>query len=132
MGDSVVGSWCNLGAGTSNSNVKNTGSEINIYDEDYGINMNAGKKFGMIMGDYSRTAINTSINSGTIIGVCCNVFGEGLTPKIIKDFSWGTHHASNYKLEKAIEHIRNWKEMKTQKLSSAEISVLRYIFDRRS
>lgn len=131
LGDSVIGSWCNLGAGTSNSNVKNTGSDINIYNEDYGIGINAGRKFGMIMGDYSRTAINTSINSGSVIGTCCNIFGEGLTPKMIKDFSWGSHHASNYKFEKAIEHITNWKEMKGEKLSPAEISALKYIFDRR-
>lgn len=92
--------------------------------------MNAGKKCGMIMGDYSRTAINTSINSGTIIGICCNIFGEGLTQPFIKDFSWGMGFESNYKLSKAIEHISNWKEMKGEKLSSAEISVLNYIFDR--
>lgn len=129
LGDSVIGSWCNLGAGTSNSNVKNTGSEINIFHEASGMNINAGKKFGVIMGDYSRTAINTSINSGSVIGVCCNIFGEGLTSKIIKDFSWNTH---NYKFEKAVEHISNWKKLKGEKLSSAEISVLKYIFERRS
>ncbi len=133
LGNAVIGSWCNLGAGTSNSNVKNSGSEINVWHEASGLYINAGKKFGMIMGDYSRTAINTSINSGTVIGICCNIFGEGLTPKIIEDFTWGVHHhSSNYKFEKALEHIGNWKEMKGEKLSYAEISVLKYIFERRS
>jgi len=132
LGDAVIGSWCNMGAGASNSNVKNSGSEINVWHEASGTYINAGKKVGMILGDYSRIAINTSINSGTIIGICCNIFGEGLTPKVIEDFAWGIHHSSNYKFEKALEHISNWKEMKGEKLSYAEISVLKYIFERRS
>ncbi len=132
LGDSVIDCWCNLGAGTSNSNVKNTGGEINVLHESSGQNINVGKKFGMIMGDYTRTAINTSINSGSIIGICNNIFGEGLMPKTIGDFRWGTHHTSNYKFDKAVEHISNWKKMKGLELSSAEISVLKYIFERRS
>ncbi|MFT4152412.1 putative sugar nucleotidyl transferase [Parafilimonas sp.] len=131
LGDSVIGSWCNLGAGTSNSNIKNTAGAVNIFHKAYGINVNAGRKFGVIMGDYSRTAIHTSLNTGTIIGTCCNVFGEGLMPRIVEDFTWGAHQSSNYKFEKAMEHVNNWKELKGEKLSSAEISVLKYIFDRR-
>ncbi len=131
LGDSVIGSWCNLGAGTSNSNIKNTAGLVNIFHEAYGVNVNAGRKFGVVMGDYSRTAINTALNTGTIIGTCCNVFGEGLIPRIVEDFTWGTQQSSNYKFEKAVEHINNWKELKGEKLSSAEISVLKYIFDRR-
>lgn len=131
LGDSVIGSWCNLGAGTSNSNIKNTAGLVNIFHEAYGVNVNAGRKFGVVMGDYSRTAINTALNTGTIIGTCCNVFGEGLIPRIVEDFTWGTQQSSNYKFEKAVEHINNWKGLKGEKLSSAEISALKYIFDRR-
>lgn len=131
LGDSVIGSWCNLGAGTSNSNIKNTAGLVNIFHEAYGVNVNAGRKFGVVMGDYSRTAINTALNTGTIIGTCCNVFGEGLIPRIVEDFTWGIQQSSNYKFEKAVEHINNWKELKGEKLSSAEISALKYIFDRR-
>ncbi len=129
LGSSVIGSWCNLGAGTNNSNVKNSGADIMQQHQGSGEKINTGKKYGAIMGDYSRTAINTSINSGSVIGISCNIFGEGLTPKVIKDFSWGINNSSNYKFEKAIEHINNWKEMKGEKLSSAEISVLKYIFE---
>ena len=132
LGDSVIGSWCNLGAGTSNSNVKNAAGNISMWHKASNTYMNVGKKCGVIMGDYSRTAINTSINSGTMIGVCCNIFGAGLSPKMIKDFTWGMNENGNYKFEKAIEHINNWKAIKGEKLSSAEISVLRYIFERRS
>lgn len=132
LGNAVIDWWCNLGAGTSNSNVKNTGGEINVLHESSGENVNVGRKFGMIMGDYNRTAINTSLNSGSIIGICNNIFGEGLMPKTIGDFRWGIHHTSNYKFDKAVEHINNWKKMKGLELSSAEISVLKYIFERRS
>jgi UDP-N-acetylglucosamine diphosphorylase/glucosamine-1-phosphate N-acetyltransferase len=132
LGNSVIDCWCNIGAGTSNSNVKNTGGEINVWHEASGENINVGRKFGMIMGDYNHTAINTSLNSGSVIGICNNIFGEGLMPKTIGDFRWGTHHTSNYKFDKAVEHIRNWKKMKGLELSSAEVSVLKYIFERRS
>ena len=82
------------------------------------------------MGDYTRTAINTSLNSGSIVGICCHIFGEGLAPKMMKDFSWGIHNTTIYEFEKAVEHIGNWKKMKGHELSSAEISVLKYIFER--
>lgn len=132
LGDALIGAWCNLGAGTSNSNVKNSGNDISIYDKASNKNFNVGKKCGVIMGDYSRTAINTSINTGSVIGICCNIFGEGLTPKRIENFSWGINNASVYTIEKAIEHINNWKAMKDQQLSYTEISVLKYIFDEKA
>ena len=131
LGDAVIGSWCNLGAGTSNSNVKNSATDIFMFNEVTKENFNAGKKCGVIMGDYSRTAINTSINTGSIFGVCCSIFGEGLTPNMIDNFSWGLKNAAVYEIHKAIEHINNWKNFKGHKLSDAEISVLKYIFDKR-
>ena len=130
LGDSVIGSWCNLGAGTSNSNVKNTGAEITMRDEALVTGFAIGRKCGTIMGDYTRTAINTSLNSGSIVGICCHIFGEGLAPKMMKDFSWGIQNTTIYEFEKAVEHIGNWKKMKGHELSSAEISVLKYIFER--
>ena len=75
LGDSVIGEWCNMGAGTSNSNVKNTGGTVNLWNYDANDYLPAGNKCGVIMGDYSRTAINSSINTGTVIGVASNVFG---------------------------------------------------------
>jgi UDP-N-acetylglucosamine diphosphorylase/glucosamine-1-phosphate N-acetyltransferase len=131
LGDAVIGSWCNFGAGTSNSNVKNSATDIFIFNDAIKENFNVGKKCGVIMGDYSRTAINTSINTGTIIGICCSIFGEGLTPNMIDNFSWGIKNASVYEIHKAIEHINNWKKLKGYELSAAEISVLKYIFDKR-
>jgi UDP-N-acetylglucosamine diphosphorylase / glucose-1-phosphate thymidylyltransferase / UDP-N-acetylgalactosamine diphosphorylase / glucosamine-1-phosphate N-acetyltransferase / galactosamine-1-phosphate N-acetyltransferase len=125
LGDSIVGQWCNLGAGTSNSNVKNTGGDI-IIDVD-GEKINAKNKFGMLMGDYSRTAINTSINTGTVIGVCCNIFTDGLTPKFLPNFSWGTK-GEKYKLNKAFTDIDNWKKMKGFNLTTEEKEYLKQLY----
>lgn len=126
LGDSVIGEWCNMGAGTSNSNVKNTGGEVKLWNKSAHAFMDVGQKCGVIMGDYSRTAINSSINTGSVIGVSCNVFGEGLLPNIIDDFSWGL--AEPYRLDKALNDIQNWKQMKHQHLTEAEIAVLKHIF----
>jgi UDP-N-acetylglucosamine diphosphorylase/glucosamine-1-phosphate N-acetyltransferase len=131
LGDSVIGSWCNLGAGTSNSNVKNTGSEINVWHRASDEFINVGAKCGVIMGDYSRTAINTSINTGSVIGTCCNIFGEGLTPHFIPDFNWGTKNVKPYQLENCLQDINNWKKMKRMEITEEEVSVLRYIFEHR-
>ena len=76
-----------------------------------------------------KTAINTCINTGTVIGVCCNVFGNGLTPKLIPNFSWGSEGVKRYEFDKAIEDIRNWKSLKQQNISVNELSILKYIFE---
>ena len=122
LGDSVIGEWCNFGAGSSNSNVKNTGGNVHLWNEGLNTFVDAGQKCGVIMGDYSRAAINSSINTGSVIGICCNVFGEGLLPKVIKDFSWGLK--DNYIFEKALSDIGNWKKMKHQVVSSEEVAIL--------
>ena len=129
LGDSVIGEWCNFGAGTSNSNMKNTASDVKVWNESQKKFINAGTKCGLLMGDYSRCAINTSFNTGTVAGVCCNIFGEGLTPKYIPDFSWGTNKNPKYKFEKALQDISNWKKLKNHILSDAEIKNLKHIFE---
>ena len=128
LGDSVLGEWCNLGAGTTNSNIKNNASQVNVWTP--GGELNAGQKCGVMMGDFSRTAVNTAINTGTVIGVSCNVFGEGLTPKYIPSFSWGSEGVKRYEFEKALVDIADWKQLKGQQLTDDEKSILRYIFDK--
>jgi UDP-N-acetylglucosamine diphosphorylase/glucosamine-1-phosphate N-acetyltransferase len=127
LGDSVIGEWCNLGAGTSNSNLKNNAGEIRIWTPKG--QMNAGNKCGVLMGDYSRTMINTALNTGTVVGVSCNVFGAGLTPKYLSSFSWGNDGIDRYEFDKAIADIENWKKLKAKKLSKNEKSILKYIFE---
>ena len=92
--------------------------------------LNAGPKCGVLMGDFSRTAINTSINTGTVIGVGSNVFGTGLTPKYIPNFSWGSEGVKRYEFEKALLDIEGWKKLKGQTLSGDEKSILKYIYEK--
>jgi UDP-N-acetylglucosamine diphosphorylase/glucosamine-1-phosphate N-acetyltransferase len=127
LGDSIIGEWCNLGAGTTNSNLKNNASEVKLWTPKG--EMNAGMKCGVMMGDYTKTAVNTAINTGTVIGVCCNVFGAGLTPKYIPSFSWGSEGVNRYEFEKALLDIEDWKKLKGETVSDNEKSILKYIFD---
>jgi UDP-N-acetylglucosamine diphosphorylase/glucosamine-1-phosphate N-acetyltransferase len=127
LGDSVIGEWCNMGAGTTNSNMKNNASDVRVWTMKG--ELNAGRKCGVMLGDYSKTAINTSINTGTVIGVCCNVIGLGLTPKYIPSFSWGSEGVKRYEFEKALIDIEDWKQFKGKTLTEGERSILKYVFD---
>jgi UDP-N-acetylglucosamine diphosphorylase/glucosamine-1-phosphate N-acetyltransferase len=129
LGDAVIGEWCNLGAGTSASNVKNNAGAIQVYHPASGGYLPAGVKCGLLMGDYSRSAINTSFHTGTIIGISCNIFGEGVPPRYIPDFSWGHAGGTRYEWGKAIRDIAHWKKLKDRKLSDEETDRLKYIFD---
>lgn len=128
LGDSVLGEWCNLGAGTSNSNVKNTAGEVKYWIDADQKEISAGNKGGLLMGDYSKAAINTSFNTGTLVGICCNVVSAGLTPKFIANFSWGVDGITKYKLNKALIDIDNWKKMKGLTISDREKQILTDIY----
>src|SRR6478672_3120554 len=121
LGDSVIGEWCNLGAGTSNSNIKNTAGSIKLWNNTSKLFETAGIKCGLLMGDYSRCAINTSFNTGTVVGICCNIFGNTMPPKYIPDFSWGNE---KYILAKALEDIDNWKRLKGLTITESEKNLL--------
>ena len=125
LGDSVIGEWCNLGAGTSNSNLKNNASPVKIWSERDNEFIVAGTKCGLLMGDYSRCAINTSFNTGTVVGICCSIFGNPFPPKFTKNFSWGD---KKYLLEKAVTDIDNWKKLKGQEITETEIQSLKNIY----
>jgi UDP-N-acetylglucosamine diphosphorylase/glucosamine-1-phosphate N-acetyltransferase len=126
LGDSIIGQWCNIGAGTSNSNVKNTAGPIQIWNQYQKSWDTLGNKMGMLVGDYTRFAIQSSINTGSYIGVSSNIYGNGLLPKMIPNFSWGV--VKGYVLDKAIEDIQNWKKMKGFQVSEAEKEVLSALF----
>jgi UDP-N-acetylglucosamine diphosphorylase / glucose-1-phosphate thymidylyltransferase / UDP-N-acetylgalactosamine diphosphorylase / glucosamine-1-phosphate N-acetyltransferase / galactosamine-1-phosphate N-acetyltransferase len=131
LGDSVIGEWCNLGAGSSNSNLKNSGGNIRRWNPLKKIFTEVGVKGGLMMGDFSRSAINTSFKTGAVIGVCCHVFGTGTTPVFLPSFSWGFENEV-YDIENAIQHISRWKKFKNRKLSSEDVSKLKYIFDQKN
>ncbi len=124
LGDSIIGEWCNLGAGTTNSNVKNTAGIVKMWSNESVSFTGVGIKAGLLMGDYSRAAINTSFNTGTVVGVCCNVFSTGFPPKHIPSFTWGNE---KYELEKAIADIGRWMKMKGKELGEKEKEMIQYI-----
>ena len=103
LGHSYLASWINLGADTNNSDLKNNYSPISVMLNKQKIE--TGRRFlGAIIGDHSKTAINTMINTGSIIGVCCNVFGEGFPPKNVPSFSWGGSAGfQKYDFNRAVE-----------------------------
>jgi UDP-N-acetylglucosamine diphosphorylase/glucosamine-1-phosphate N-acetyltransferase len=103
LGHSYLGSWINLGADTNNSDLKNNYGEITVLLN--GKAIPTGKQFlGLIMGDHSKTAINTMFNTGTVVGVNCNIFGAGFPPKFIPSYSWGgSEKLTEYNFDKAIE-----------------------------
>lgn len=127
LGDAVIGEWCNMGAGSSNSNLKNSAGTIKIFSLGLNEYVSVGQKCGVIMGDYSRVAINSSLNTGSMIGVSCNVFGEGLLHSSIPHFSFGLK-GKEYQIESAIHDINNWKGLKGLEMSQEEINVLQYIY----
>lgn len=129
LGDAVIGEWCNLGAGTSASNVRNNAGVVSVYHPASATWLPAAEKCGLLMGDYSRSAINTAFNTGTMTGICCNVFGTGIPPKYIPDFSWGQDGQTRYEWDKALRDIRSWKKMKSGDIQDDEIQRLRHIFD---
>ena len=127
LGDAVIGEWCNLGAGATNSNVKNTAGTVNVWDFHTQQYIPVGQKCGVIMGDYCTVSIQAAMNTGSMYGVCCNIFGNGLLPTIVQPCSWGVT-GTRYELPKAIASIGNWKQMKGRNFTAEEISILEYIF----
>lgn len=127
IGTSIIGSWCNMGAGTSCSNVKNTAGSISYEMPNAMTYQTNSIKAGLMMGDYSRTAINTSFNTAAVVGVSCNIFGGLDNRKFFRNFTWG---AVEYELEKAVEHLDNWKRMKGQEITKEEIDLIKNLYNK--
>jgi UDP-N-acetylglucosamine diphosphorylase/glucosamine-1-phosphate N-acetyltransferase len=131
LGNSVIGEWCNLGADSNNSNLKNNYSQVKMWnyrEENY---INTGLTFcGLMMGDHSKCSINTMFNTGTVVGVSANIFGTGFPPKFIPSFSWGGSDGfKTYRLEEAVEVASRVYERRGMKLADAEQKILKYLFD---
>ncbi|MCF6171287.1 MAG: GlmU family protein [Bacteroidales bacterium] len=105
LGNSVLGEWCNLGADTNNSNLKNTYDNVRIWSIAEETFVDTASQFcGLLMGDHSKTGINTMFNTGTVVGVSCNIFGSGYQRNFIPSFSWGgTQGLRTFGLKKAFE-----------------------------
>ncbi len=90
IGNSVIGEWCNLGADTNTSNLKNNYANVKLWNYDKNKFVDTGLQFcGLMMGDHSKCGINTMFNTGTVVGVACNIFGDGFPRTFIPSFSWG-------------------------------------------
>lgn len=131
LGDAVIGEWCNLGAGTNCSNLKNNVSNVQVWNEKEQKFFDAGKKCGMMMGDFSRTGIQSMINTGTVVGTSCNIFGSGFPPKYVPSFSWGqVEESEKYQIEKAIRDTNEWMKLKGKKMDGNTENILRKLFER--
>ena len=128
IGDAVIGSWCNIGAGASCSNVKNTASEIKIWNQPLRKWIAAGNKCGVMLGDYTRVSINSSLTTGVVSGICANIVSNGLSPKYIADFTWDVATGEKYFLHKALQEIENWMQMKNKSLTNEDKSVVEYLY----
>ena len=127
LGDAVIGEWCNLGANTSCSNLKNNVSAVKVWLEAHGEAVPAGMKCGVLMGDYSRCGINTMLNTGTVIGVSSNIFGGHFPPKFVPSFSWGDQEP--YRLAEALKDAGNWMALKGRTLSSQDSGILTTLYE---
>jgi len=130
LGHAYIGSWCNLGADTNNSDLKNNYSSIVIILN--GKKIDTGSTFvGLFMGDHSKTGINTMFNTGTVVGFCSNVFGAGYLPKSIPSFSWFDAQKGNqtYKIEKAMSVAKKVMARRKVKFSAIDKNIFNEIFN---
>jgi len=131
IGNSVIGEWCNLGADTNTSNLKNNYAEVKLWNYPAEKYLKTGLQFcGTIMGDHSKCGINTMFNTGTIIGVSANVFGGGFPRNFIPDFSWGGAQGfETYALSKAFEVGNMVMHRRGLELNEVEKNILTYVFN---
>jgi UDP-N-acetylglucosamine diphosphorylase/glucosamine-1-phosphate N-acetyltransferase len=129
LGNASIGEWCNLGADTNSSNLKNNYGNVSTYSYEAGAEIKTDTQFmGVCMGDHSKCSINSMFNTATVVGVSCNVFGADFPPKFIPSFSWGGSEGFvKFKLEKAIEYSNNMMNRRGLSLSSEEIEIFEFI-----
>ncbi|GAB3527763.1 GlmU family protein [Pontibacter brevis] len=131
LGNSVIGEWCNLGADTNTSNLKNNYAEVKIWNYAKGGFKSTGQQFcGLIMGDHSKSGINTMFNTGTVVGVSANIFGAGFPRNFIPSFSWGGAAGfETFQLRKAFEVAEKVMERRNVPFSDVEKAILHHVFE---
>lgn len=130
IGNAVIGEWCNLGAGTCASNLKNNYAPIKIWSTAHGGMQSTELQFcGLMMGDHSKAAINTSFNTATVVGVSANVFGGGFPPSFVPSFSWGGGEGlTTYRADKAIETARMVMSRREMNIDKFDKAILEAVF----
>ncbi len=131
LGNSVLGEWCNLGADTNTSNLKNTYDEVRLWSYVEKKFAHTGQNFlGLIMGDHSKSGINTMFNTGTVVGVAANIFGEGYPRNIIPSFSWGGYSGFiTHKLDKAIATAKIVMSRRNINLTEEDEKILKHLYE---
>jgi UDP-N-acetylglucosamine diphosphorylase/glucosamine-1-phosphate N-acetyltransferase len=132
IGNSVIGEWCNLGADTNSSNLKNNYANVKLYNYAAKKQMDTGLQFcGLIMGDHSKSGINTMFNTGTVVGVGCNIYGGSFPATYIPNFSWGGSEGfEEYRLEKLFGTAEKVYERRGLKFGDLDKDILKAVASR--
>ncbi|MDB2493599.1 GlmU family protein [Flavobacteriaceae bacterium] len=132
LGNSVIGEWCNLGADTNNSNLKNNYAEVRLWSYETENFAKTGLQFcGLMMGDHSKCGINTMFNTGTVVGVSANIFGSGFPRNFIPSFSWGGSKGfTTYVTSKALEVAEVVMKRRGMEFTAQESAILEHVFKR--
>ncbi|PVW14712.1 GlmU family protein [Marixanthomonas spongiae] len=131
LGNAVIGEWCNLGADTNNSNLKNNYAEVRLWDYETEGFAKTGLQFcGLMMGDHSKCGINTMFNTGTVVGVSANIFGSGFPRNFVPSFSWGgSGGMTTYKTNKAFEVAKVVMARRSVEFSKEDAKILEHVFE---
>ena len=131
LGNSVLGEWCNLGADTNNSNLKNNYAEVRLWDyEKEGFSRTGLQFCGLMMGDHSKCGINTMFNTGTVVGVSANIFGSGFPRNFVPSFSWGGSGGfTTYLTKKAFEVAQVVMSRRNIEFTAQDAAILEHIFE---
>ena len=131
LGDSVLGEWCNIGADSNNSNLKNNYEEVKLWSYETEGFAKTGLQFcGLMMGDHSKCGINTMFNTGTVVGVSANIFGSGFPRNFVPSFSWGGASGfTTYVTKKAFETARLVMSRRNVDFDEREAAILEYVFE---
>jgi len=131
LGNSVIGEWCNIGADSNNSNLKNNYANVKLWNYTKKSFIDTGLQFcGLIMGDHSKCGINTMFNTGTVVGVSSNIFGSGFPRNFIPSFSWGgAHGLSVYSINKAFDTAQMVFERRGLPFNDIEKNILKHVFE---
>jgi len=131
LGNSVLGEWCNLGADTNNSNLKNNYAEVKLWSYEQERFAKTGLQFcGLIMGDHSKCGINTMFNTGTVVGVSANIFGTGFPRNFVPSFSWGGAAGfTTYQLPKVFEVTEKVMQRRNVAFEDTEQEILTHVFE---
>ncbi|MFN5845428.1 MAG: GlmU family protein [Flavobacteriia bacterium] len=133
LGNALIGEWCNLGADTNTSNLKNNYGNVSTYCYEKGEEIRTDVQFmGVCMGDHSKCGINTMFNTATVVGVSSNIYGAGFPEKYVPSFSWGgAGETVPFRFDKAIDYANNMMVRRGKVLSNEEIAILRHIADKK-